>query len=123
MGSGEMDSGEMMRTMEALRSFARPPERISLQLQPETVNLSVNGLDPLLVSFGSEAEQITQNGVTLNATADWTKDGIEVYRQMQRGQGVRDRYQLGQDGRLLLKREIMLMGRSAKATLVYQKNP
>lgn len=123
MPRGEMDSGEMMRSMEALRSFARPPDHISLELQPETVNLSGDDMDPLLVPFGSEAEQVTQNGVTLNATADWTKDGIEVYRQMQRGQGVRDRYQLGQDGRLLLKREIMLMGRSAKATLVYLKTP
>ena len=37
----------------------------------------------------------------------------------QRGQGVRDRLQVNQEGNLVLKREISLASRSVKGTLVY----
>lgn len=117
-----MDPEEMRRAMEAMRELAQAPGEISLVLRPETVGLTENAADALSLTFGADKEEILQAGATLWGSARWTKEGIEIKREMEMRGGVKDLLDLDEEGNLVLEREIDLMGRTVKGTLLYQRD-
>ena len=121
MPGGGMDPEEMRRTMEALRGLARVPGEVSLSLLPETITFTADAANVLILTLGAGKEEVLQGGVILLGTAKWTKDGIEINREMEMGGGVKDKIGLNEEGDLVLKREIDLMNRTVKGTLVYQR--
>jgi hypothetical protein len=119
-GSG-MDPEEMRRSMEAIRGMARAPREVSLTLRPETVTFTQNATTVLVLTLGAGREKVLQGETTFFATAKWTKNGIEINREVEMGGGVRDEVSVNEDGNLVLKREIDLLGRNVKGTLVYHR--
>ena len=75
----------------------------------------------LVLTLGAGRENILQGETTFFATAKWTKNGIEINREVEMGGGVKDEVSVNEDGNLILKQEIDLMGRNVKGTLVYQR--
>jgi hypothetical protein len=116
-----MDPEEMRLSMEVLRRLAQVPGELSLALQPQTVTLAQDAANILILTLGAPKERVLQGGATLLGTAKWTKNGIEVNREMEMGGGIKDQFGLNEEGKLVLKREIDLMGRIVKGTLVYQR--
>jgi len=123
MGAETMDPEAMERMMRAMESISRTPERLSLNLQPESVTLTQDDTQVLVLVLNGEEEAIQVGDVTLAGKARWTSNGIEIHRLGQRGQGVRDRFQVNAEGNLVLKREISLMAQIVRGTLVYVKDP
>ena len=120
MGSENMDPEEMERILRAMETISRTPEVLSLNLQPESVTLTQDN-QVLVLAFGGEEEDFQVGEVTLVGRANWTSDGIEIDRLGQRGQGVRDRFQVNEEGNLILKRDVSFMAQNVKGTLVYVK--
>ena len=116
-----MDPEERRLAMEAIRQLARVPGELVLALHPETVTLTQDAANVLLLTLGAGKEEILQGGVTLLGAAKWTKNGIEVDREMKMGGGVKDSFSLDDSGNLVLRREIDLMGQTVKGTLLYQR--
>lgn len=121
MPGGNMDPEEMRRSMEAIRSLSRVPAEISLVLKPETVTFTQDAANLLILTFGSESERFVQGGATLLGQAKWTKTGLEISRTLDAGPGINDKLRIDEQGSLLLEREVDLMGRSIKGTLLYRK--
>jgi hypothetical protein len=71
--------------------------------------------------LGAESERILQGGATILGKAKWTKDGLEIRRELELGPGIKDKISLNQEGKLILKREIELMGGAVKGTLVFER--
>ena len=116
-----MDPEERQQAMEAIRQLARVPGDLVLALQPETVTLTQDVANVLLLTLGAEKERVLQGGAVLMGTAKWTKNGIEVNRETEAGGGVKDSFSLDEAGNLVVRREIDLMGRTVKGTLLYQR--
>jgi hypothetical protein len=116
-----MDPEEMRRSMEAIRGMAMVPGEVSLTLRPERVTFTQDATTVLVLTLGAEKEKTFQGGATFFATAKWTKSGLDINREMEMGGGVKDKVSVNEDGNLVLKREIDLMGRNVKGTLVYQR--
>ena len=124
MAGGDMDPEEMRLAMEAIQDMAQVPPEITLTLRPEEVTLVEKAGKVLRLALGGTEENILQGETTLIGTASWTKDGIEIKRELERvGIGVRDRISVTEAGQLVLKREVELMGRSVRGTLVFQRKP
>jgi hypothetical protein len=119
-GSG-MDPEEMRQSMEVIRGLAQVPGEIHLNLRPEVVTFTQDAANVLILTLGASKESVLQAGTTLLGTAKWTKDGIEINREMEMGGGVKDEISLNEEGNLVLKREIDLMGRTVKGTMVFQR--
>lgn len=119
-GSG-VDPEQMRATVEAMRQLAQVPAEISLALQPETVALTEDARAVLILTLGAEKDKMVQGGTLLIGSAKWTKKGIEVKRETEMGPGIKDEITLDESGRLLVKRDVNLMGRSVNGTLVYQR--
>ena len=109
--------------MEGMRVLARAPDTLHLRLQPTTVTFSQETMTQLVLSLGADEETIVQQGLSLLAEADWTKDGIEIRREMELGARIQDTFAVDGDGRLLLTREVEFPMRKVKAVLVYSKGP
>lgn len=121
MPGGNMDPEEMRRSMEAIRSLSRAPTEVSLVLKPESVTITQEAADVLVLTLGAEKERFIQGGATLMGEAKWTKKGIEISRTLDAGPGIQDKFHIDDQGNLILEREIDLMGRSVKGTLLYRK--
>ncbi len=121
MTGGGMDPEEMRRSMEAIRGLARVPQGISLNLRPETVTFTQDAAGVLILTLGAGKEEVLQGGVTFLGTAKWTNNGLGINREMEMGGGVKDMISVNDQGHLVLKREVDLMGRTVKGTLVYQR--
>ncbi len=107
--------------MDAMRRMAQVPAEIFLNLQPETVTLTEDAGTLLILTLGAEKERMIQGGTVILGSAEWRKDGLKVKRETEMGPGVTDRITVDGSGRLLLKREVELMGRSVDGTLVFQR--
>jgi len=123
MAGGEMDPEERRRSMEALRALSEVPGEISLSLRPEAITFTQAAANVLVLNLGAGKEEVLHGGLALLAEARWTKNGIEIDRETGQAGGIKDRFNLDENGNLILKREIDLMGRSVKGTLVYQRKP
>jgi hypothetical protein len=123
MGGVNMDPETMERMIRALEGVSRTPEQISLNLRPESVTLTQNETQVLVLVLDGGEEDIQVGDVTMVGRAKWTSHGIEIDRLGQRGQGVRDRFHVNEEGNLVLKREISMMAQSVKGTLVYVRGP
>jgi hypothetical protein len=121
MSGNGVDPEQMRQSMDAMRRMAQVPAEISLALQPETVALTEDSGSVLILTLGVEKERTVQGGVILLGSAKWTKDGIEIKRETEMGPGVKDKISLDETGRLIIKRDVDLMGRSVDGTLVYQR--
>ena len=125
MGGGMAGSGvdpeQLRATMEAMRQLAQVPAEISIALQPETVALTEDSRAVVILTLGAEKDKMVQGGTLLFGSAKWTKKGIEVKRETEMGPGIKDQITLDESGRLLVKRDVNLMGRSVNGTLVYQR--
>ena len=116
-----MDREEMRRSMEAIRGLARVPAELSITLQPEMVTLAQGVGNITSLTLGAREEKLRVGEATLEATARWTQEGIEINREMEMGGGIRDRIGLDESGNLIVKREVDLMSQSEKGTLVYRR--
>ena len=76
---------------------------------------------PIILTLGAEKEEVLQGPTTLLGTARWKKDGLEIKRELEMGGGVKDMIGVDDAGNLIVKREIDLMGRTVKGTLVYRR--
>ena len=118
-----MDPEAMRAAMDLLRGMARAPTELSLTLRPETVTLAESATSITVLNLGAEKEDLFQGGAKLLGTAKWTKDGIELKREMEMGGGIKDSFSLNESGALVLRREIDLMRQSVKGELVYVRKP
>jgi hypothetical protein len=121
MPGGGRDPEEMRQAVEVIRGMAQVPGEFSLTLKPETVSFTQDAGNGFLLSLGAESERILQGGATILGKAKWTKDGVEIQRGLELGPGIKDKISLNDEGKLILKREIELMGGAVKGTLVYQR--
>ena len=120
-GGGGMDPEAGRSAMEAIRELSQVPEEFSLALRPETVGLTPSTGAAFLMSLGAEKEKTFLSGATVMETARWTKNGIEIKREIELGGGVEDRLALDDQGNLILKREVQFRGGAAKGILVYRR--
>ena len=123
MAGSQMDPEAMRAAMDLLRGMARAPTELSLTLRPETVTLAESATSITVLNLGAEKEDLFQGGAKLLGTAKWTKDGIELKREMEMGGGIKDSFSLNESGALVLRREIDLMRQSVKGDLVYVRKP
>jgi hypothetical protein len=120
-GGMTMDPEEMRAAMDALRQISAVPDEMVLTLQVETVTLATDAANILVLTLGANEEEIGYGPATLFGTARWKKDGLEIERETEMGSGVKDVISVDQDGKLIVKREVDLMNRNVKGTLVYQR--
>lgn len=109
--------------MELLREIARTPAELSLTLRPESVTLTESATAITVLNLGAEKKDLFQGGAKLLGTARWTKDGIEIKREIEMGAAIKDRFSLNESGALVLTREVDLMMQSVKGDLVYVRKP
>lgn len=121
MGGSQMDPEARRAAMEAIREMAQVPAEFSLALQPETVAITPSSGRVLLMTIGADKEKVVVAGAPVLGTARWTKNGIEIKREIEVGGGVEDELSLGENDTLVLKREVHLMGGGVKGTLVYRR--
>ena len=113
----------MRRSMEAIRGLAQAPAELTLVLRPENVTLTEDAKNLLILTLGADKERIVQGGAALLSAAKWTKDGVAIERESEVGGGIKDKISLNEAGDLVLEREIDLMGRSVKGTMIYRRKP
>ena len=111
----------MRAAMNALRSLSTVPQELSLTLQPDQVALAEAGSNVTVVSLDTGKEDLIQVGVRILASAKWKKDGIEINRELDPRGAIKDTFSLSEAGELVLKREVDMIGRTVKGTLVYHR--
>jgi hypothetical protein len=121
MAGAQMDPELRRAAMEAIQVLARAPNELSLALRPETVGITPGTGAALLLTLGAEEEKVVLGGATVLGTAKWTKSGIEIKREIELGGGVEDELSLNEQGNLVLKREVHLMGGGVEGILVYRR--
>ena len=107
--------------MESLRELAQAPGEFSLTLRPETVALTPQDGTPLLLTIGADEDKVILAGASVMGTARWTKNGIEIKREIELGGGVEDQIRLDEEGNLILRREVHLLGGGVEGTLLYRR--
>lgn len=113
---------EMRAALAGVRALAAVPDEMTITLDVEAVTLA--SLNQALLSLtlnAEEAQRLHQGEVEFSAWAKWTKKGIEIERETAEGFAVRDELSIDEMGRLVMKREVLLMSRSVEAKLVYGK--
>ena len=116
-----MDPEAGRSSLEAIRELSQVPSEFSLVLRPETVGLTPSTGAAILMTLGADKEKVFLSGATVVETAKWTKNGIEIKREIELGGGVEDHFTLDDQGNLVLKREIQFRGGAAKGILVYRR--
>jgi len=120
-GGVGVDPGEMRRVFEATGRIAHTPTEIGLDLRPEGASFRPEGSGSMTLPLAGE-EEIRDGGFTYFAAARWTDEGLIVERKVDGGGKVKDRLQVNDEGRLVVKREIdALRGGTVKGTLVYAR--
>jgi hypothetical protein len=121
MGGMTMDPEAMRASMEALRQMSAVPEEISLFLQVETVTFATDAANILVLTLDAAKEEVLQGNATVLGTAKWKKEGLEIKRETEMGGSVKDLISVDDDGKLIVQREVDLMGRNVDGTLVFRR--
>lgn len=119
-GSG-MDPEAGRAAMEAIRELSQVPAEFSLVLRPETVGFTPTTGVAFLMTLGADRRNAFVSGATVMEEAHWTKNGIQIKREIELSGGVEDQLSLDDQGNLLLKRETQFRGGAVKGTLVYRR--
>ncbi len=118
-GGVAVDPDEMRRVFEATGRIAHTPTEIGLDLRPDGASFRPEGSGSIILPLAGE-EEIRDGDFTYFAAARWTDEGLIVERKVDGGGKVKDRLQVDDEGRLVVKREIdALRGGTVKGTLVY----
>ena len=120
---GGMDPEAMQQAMAETRRLAATPRQIGLDLSETSTSILPDGGTPLALELDHDPVPVFDGTGEIQASAKWTKRGLEIFRKVPNGGEVLDRYQVDEAGLLVLRREVTMMeGRPPiRVKLVYRR--